>query len=79
MPVNAMLEWPEDVQRRQRDRHIAPAQEFWIRQQYARSHPEDTYDDLVRRASFSRHDAGLLNDWIRAAREAVKETLAEEK
>jgi CBS domain-containing protein len=37
---------------------MAPAHELWIRPRYERSHPGDTYDDLVRRASFSRYDAG---------------------
>jgi hypothetical protein len=58
---------------------IAPAHEDWIRQRYERVHRNDTYDDLVRRASFSRNDAGLLNDWVRAAREALRKSLEEEK
>lgn len=76
MPVTAMLKRAE---RRQQEPYVAPACEAWIRQRYERIHPDDTYDDLLRRAPFSKHDAGLLKDWIRAASEAVKETLAEEK
>lgn len=64
--------------RRLRDLRMAPAHELWIRPRYERSHPGDTYDDLVRRASFSRYDAGLLKEWIRAAREAIEESSIEE-
>lgn len=41
------------------------------RESYERCHPDDTFDDLKRRAAFSREDQGLLRDWLEfAAREA---------
>lgn len=77
--MNAMLKGIESPQRRQQTPHIAPARQAWIRQRYERIHPDDTFDDVLRRAAFSKHDVGLLKDWNKAASEAVKETLAEEK
>jgi hypothetical protein len=50
---------------------LSPELEEWIRQRYERLLPDDMFDDLKRRAAFDRQDAGLLRDWIRAAREAV--------
>jgi len=32
-----------------------------------RCHPDDTLDDLKRRASFSKEDRGLLRDWMAVA------------
>lgn len=41
---------------------------------YEHSHPEETLDDLKRRASFSKEDKGLLRDWMAvAAARAVAE------
>lgn len=77
--MNRMLTGTERLQRLQREPHIAPAREAWIRQRYERIHSDDTYDDLLRRAAFSKHDAGLLKNWIKAASEAARETFAEEK
>jgi hypothetical protein len=42
--------------------------ESLIRADYERCHPDDTLDDLKRRASFSREDRGLLRDWMTLAR-----------
>ena len=46
--------------------------ESLIREDFERCHPNDTLDDLKRRASFSREDRGLLRDWMAlAARRAA--------
>lgn len=43
------------------------------REAYDRCHPEDTFEDLKRRARFSKEDRGLLGDWMTyAAREIAK-------
>ena len=34
---------------------------------YERCHPEDTFADLCNRASFSKEDRRLLEDWMAAA------------
>ncbi|WP_046866885.1 hypothetical protein [Microvirga massiliensis] len=52
---------------------LRPDLEAWIRERYERVRPDDTFEDLKRRAAFDRQDTGLLRDWIRAAREAVPE------
>ncbi len=41
--------------------------ESLIREYYERCHPEDTLDDLKRRARFSKEDQGLLRDWMALA------------
>ncbi len=41
--------------------------ESLIRSEYARCHPNDTWEDLKRRARFSKEDKGLLRDWITLA------------
>ena len=38
--------------------------ESLIREDFERCYPDDTIDDLRRRASHSRHDKGLLRDWM---------------
>jgi len=38
-----------------------------VRADYERCHPEDTFDDLRRRAAFSKADKGLLRDWLAVA------------
>lgn len=48
--------------------------ESLIREDFERCHPDDTLEDLKRRASFSREDKGLLRDWMTvAARRAAAE------
>ncbi len=46
--------------------------EWLVREDYDRSHPGDTFDDMKRRAAFAREDRGLYRDWlaIAAARSA---------
>lgn len=34
---------------------------------YDACHPDDSFDDLKRRASFSKEDRCLLRDWLAAA------------
>ncbi len=38
-----------------------------IRADFARCHPDETLEDLRRRAAFSREDRGLLRDWLAVA------------
>lgn len=51
--------------------------ESFIRQDYERCHPEETLEDMKRRALFSKDDKGLLRDWmaIAARRAAAASTL----
>jgi hypothetical protein len=57
---------------------LRPDLEAWIRERYERIRPGDTFEDLKRRAPFDRQDAGLLRDWIRVARKAVRDLSPEE-
>jgi hypothetical protein len=41
--------------------------ESLIREDFERCHPNDTFDDLKKRASFSKEDKGLLRDWMAIA------------
>jgi hypothetical protein len=41
--------------------------EALVRADYERCHPEETFDDLKRRARFSKEDCGLLCDWMTLA------------
>ena len=41
--------------------------ESLIREDYERCHPGETLEDLKRRASFSKEDRGLLQDWMAVA------------
>ena len=38
------------------------------REAYDRCHPDDTFEALKRRASFSKEDHGLLQQWLAFAR-----------
>ena len=38
--------------------------ESLIREDFERCYPDDTIEDLRRRASHSRYDKGLLRDWM---------------
>lgn len=42
--------------------------ESLIRADYEKCHPDETLDDLKRRAQFSKEDKGLLRDWTVVAR-----------
>lgn len=41
--------------------------ESLIRVAFERSHPNESLDDLKRRARFSKEDKGLLRDWMAVA------------
>jgi hypothetical protein len=41
--------------------------ESLIREDFERCHPEETLDDVRRRASFSKEDQGILRDWMAVA------------
>ncbi|WP_201263776.1 hypothetical protein [Bradyrhizobium canariense] len=38
--------------------------ESLVREEFERCHPDDTFEDLKRRAAFSKEDKGLLRDWM---------------
>jgi hypothetical protein len=40
----------------------------WAEKHYNRCHPDDSFVDLARRASFSKEDRRLMQDWLAAAR-----------
>lgn len=40
--------------------------------EYDRCHPHDSFEDLKRRARFSKEDQGLLRDWMAAAVERAR-------
>lgn len=42
--------------------------ESLVREEFERCHPDDTFEDLKRRAAFSKEDKGLLRDWMAVAR-----------
>lgn len=47
--------------------------ESLIRSDYERCHPDETFDDLKRRARFTKEDRGLLYEWMAlAARRAAE-------
>lgn len=54
------------------------ALEALIRADYESCHPDDTFEDMKRRAAFSKEDKGLLRDWmaIAAARVAARSAAA---
>lgn len=59
--------------------HVNPADaaerdylESLIREDFARCHPDETLDDVKRRASFSKEDKGLLRDWMAVAATRAK-------
>ncbi|MGB3865846.1 MAG: hypothetical protein WBA29_09475 [Xanthobacteraceae bacterium] len=41
--------------------------ESLIRDDFGRSHPDDSFDAMKRRAAFSKEDKGLLRDWMALA------------
>jgi hypothetical protein len=54
--------------------HVQPADEAervhlesLIREDFSRCHPEETLEDVKRRAAFSKEDKGLLRDWMAVA------------
>lgn len=53
--------------------------EALIRDDFDACHPDDSFDDLKRRAPFSKEDKGLLREWmaVAAARAAAAPAYAE--
>lgn len=47
--------------------------ESLVRDDYERAHPNDSFDDLKRRARFSKEDLGLLRDWMDVAAARAKQ------
>ena len=41
--------------------------EALVREDYDRCHPDDCFDDLKRRAAFSKEDRCLYRDWLAVA------------
>ena len=46
------------------DARIRAEHEAFVRAEYDRCHPDDSFDDLKRRARFSKEDQGLLSEWL---------------
>jgi len=57
----------ENAPPRARVRERSGDSELWVRAEYERCHPQDSFDDLKRRAFFSKEDKGLLREWLQAA------------
>ena len=41
--------------------------ESLVRTNYEQCHPDDSFEDLKRRALFAKEDRGLLRDWLATA------------
>lgn len=52
---------------RPRDAAERAALERLIRADFEQAHPDETLDDVKRRAAFSREDKGLYRDWLALA------------
>jgi hypothetical protein len=52
---------------------MPPDAEELARNLFERARPNDSFDDLKRRAAFNRQEAGRLRHWIRAAQAIVAE------
>jgi hypothetical protein len=50
-----------------RDHTERASLESLVRPDYERCHPDETWEDLKRRAAFTREDKGLLRDWMALA------------
>jgi hypothetical protein len=46
--------------------------ESLVRPEYERCHPDETWEDLKRRAAFTREDKGLLRDWMALAAQRAR-------
>lgn len=51
--------------------------ESLVRDDYNRAHPDDSFDDMKRRAPFSPEDKGLYRDWLAIAARRAAAALAE--
>jgi hypothetical protein len=54
------------------DAHDRASLESLIRADYERCHPDDTFEDLKRRARFTKEDKGFLRDWMALAAERMR-------
>jgi len=59
-----------------RDADTYSRAESLARAAYDRCHPHDSFDDLKRRARFSKEDQGLLRDWMALAAEGMRREAA---
>ena len=59
--LNGILEPVAPARAEHRARIIALAA-----REYQRCHPDDSFENLVARARFSKEDTGLLRDWLAA-------------
>lgn len=41
--------------------------ESWVRVEYERCYPQETFEDLKHRARFSKEDKALLRQWLEVA------------
>jgi hypothetical protein len=46
--------------------------ESLVRPDYERCHPDETWEDLKRRAAFIKEDKGLLRDWMALAAQRAR-------
>jgi hypothetical protein len=63
-----------DMPHRQREaahEHLAARVEEFVRREYERCRPGDTFDALKRRAVFEKDSKGLLRDWLEVGRRRV--------
>lgn len=43
-----------------------------VAERYDRCHPDDSFSDLMRRASFAKEDRRLMEDWLQSGRRPVQ-------
>ena len=58
------------------DEHEWADHESLIRADYDRCHPGESFEDLKRRARFSKEDQGLMQDWMTLAAQRADEARA---
>ena len=51
--------------------------ESLVREDYGRTHPSDSFDDMRRRLPFSPEDQGLYRDWLAIAASRARAAAAE--
>lgn len=54
------------------EKHLAAVEQA-ARAAYDECHPDDGFDDLKRRAAFSKEDRCLLRDWLAAAERRLRQ------
>lgn len=53
--------------------------ESLVREDYDRCHPGEDFDDMKRRAPYSREDRGLYRDWLAVAATRAAELMREDR